>query len=170
MKAVIGLLFAVATLPAATAWGQPTSMNPHLGYLYPAGGRQGSTIVVMAGGQALRGASGILVSGDGVRARVVKHYRPVFNIDKEQRQELQMRIVKAWTKQASKLPGGGRALIPPGMRRSAMAMTGSGGERSATGKAPTFEHPLLYDLDEKDLRELQHEVPRFAPLWTADPP
>jgi hypothetical protein len=44
----------------------------YLGYVYPAGGQQGTTFSVRIGGQRLEGASEAIVSGDGVRA-VVKN-------------------------------------------------------------------------------------------------
>jgi len=163
------LLPVAIVLLASHGWGQPRSFDPHIGYLYPGGGQQGSVFRVMVGGQALRGVTDAHVTGDGVHARVVKHYRPVFNIDREQRQELQMRLVEAWRKQVSELPGRHRGLMPPGMGRSAMGMTRTGSAQGSTaskGNAPPFEHPLLYGLEDKDLRELQHVVYNLRfPRW-----
>lgn len=158
MKPPTILLSAVCLLPAVAAWSQPASPDPHLGYLYPAGCRDGSTVLVTAGGQALRGVSGVHVSGDGVRARVVKYFPPVFNIDPEQRRELQTRLLAAWRNQVSRLPGGGRGLMPPALRRSSMTMAEGSPAPPATGGAPPFEHPLLWGLEDKDLRELQHII------------
>jgi hypothetical protein len=56
-------------------WAQ--SRTPHIGYVYPAGGRQGETFQVELGGQYLDGATDVYVSGAGVRATVVEHIKPL---------------------------------------------------------------------------------------------
>src|ERR1035437_5636579 len=50
---------------------------PHAGYAYPAGGRQGTTFEITVGGQFLDGAKSALVSGAGVEATVVDHFKPL---------------------------------------------------------------------------------------------
>ena len=50
---------------------------PHAAYVYPAGGRQGSTFQVMVGGQFLDGVKSAMVSGAGVSAAVVEHLKPL---------------------------------------------------------------------------------------------
>ena len=78
----------LASVPALRAQ-QPT---PRVGYVYPAGGRQGATFEVTAGGQFLTGVSRALVSGAGVQATVIEHVRPMtvaqFNELREQLREL----------------------------------------------------------------------------------
>jgi hypothetical protein len=56
----------------------PAQNTPHIGYAYPAGGRQGTTIQVTLGGQFLSGVTNASVhfSGDGVQAAVVDYTRP----------------------------------------------------------------------------------------------
>jgi len=56
-------------------WGQ--SRTPHIGYVYPAGGRQGDTFQVEIAGQYLDGATNVYVSGGGVRVTVVEHLKPL---------------------------------------------------------------------------------------------
>ncbi len=51
--------------------------EPHVGYVYPAGGMQGSELDVTIGGQYLDGASRVIVSGGGVESAVVKHKKPL---------------------------------------------------------------------------------------------
>jgi len=63
---MLGLVAVLATLSDARAQKQPRA--PRIGYVYPAGGRQGTTFQVTVGGQYLKGARGALVSGAGVRA------------------------------------------------------------------------------------------------------
>ena len=71
-------LTAVAALalmvPAASAQQQNT---PHVGYVYPAGGQQGTSFRVRIGGRFLDRTSSILVSGRGVRAQVTEYDRPL---------------------------------------------------------------------------------------------
>jgi len=50
--------------------------TPHAGYVFPAGGRQGTTIEVRVGGQFLAGANLAYVSGQGVEAKVIEFVRP----------------------------------------------------------------------------------------------
>lgn len=59
-----------------TAPGQQQN-TPRIGYVYPAGGRQGTTFRVTLGGQYLNGVTKAYVSGTGVQAAVIEHDRPL---------------------------------------------------------------------------------------------
>ena len=78
----------VALLPGARA-----QSPPHLAYVLPAGGRQGATVQVTAGGQFLPNVNDVLVSGAGVVARVLNYARPMNGMQatqlRERLQELQ---------------------------------------------------------------------------------
>src|ERR1035437_1054506 len=50
---------------------------PHAGYVYPAGGRQGTTFEITVGGQFLDGVKTAVVSGAGVQATVVDYFKPL---------------------------------------------------------------------------------------------
>ncbi len=115
-------------------WGQA---GPHIGYLYPAGGRQGTTFRVEVGGQHLRGADAVRISGDGVRASVVEYVRPLGN------QEL--RTVGVFL----------RDLV----RRRWVASVMDAAAEQAEDEPPLPDHPWLRDLDEKSPAELER-------LWT----
>jgi hypothetical protein len=65
----------VLVLLAAAAIVQ-AQQEPQIGYVYPAGGQLGATFEIEIGGQNLRGASGVLISGGGFRAEVVSHSKP----------------------------------------------------------------------------------------------
>lgn len=70
--AVLGVAaFAVAVPPAR---GQNV---PHLAYLLPAGGQQGTTVEVKAGGQFLSNITAVYVSGRGIEATAGEHSRPM---------------------------------------------------------------------------------------------
>ena len=72
-------LFAVAALLAITAdlHAQTAPKDPHIGYVYPTGGRQSTDFEVLVGGQNIKEATGLYISGSGVKAEVVKWYRPL---------------------------------------------------------------------------------------------
>ncbi len=59
---------------ASNAYGQ---RRPYLGYAYPAGGQQGSTVQVKLGGQYLDDVDQVLVTGEGVTARITEYYRKI---------------------------------------------------------------------------------------------
>ncbi len=120
----------------AIAWGQPGAAAPQIGYLYPAGGEQGTTFRIAVGGQHLGGADGVRVSGEGVRASVVEYVRPLDN------QEL--RTVERFL----------RDLVR--RRWSARVMDEDAGAAYGPGLPG---HPWLRDLDHKSPGEL-------ARLWT----
>ena len=46
---------------------------PHIGYAYPAGGKQGTSFRVVIGGQYLLGCTNVFVSGEGVSVKVVQY-------------------------------------------------------------------------------------------------
>jgi hypothetical protein len=56
-------------------WSQASS--PHIGYVYPAGGQQGTTVEVKLGGQYFNEATSMQVSGAGVTAKVLRQTRPL---------------------------------------------------------------------------------------------
>jgi hypothetical protein len=70
-----GLIAAVLLVVACVAGAQ--EQVPNIGYVYPAGGRQGDSFEVTVGGQFLKGVSQVYFSGKGVKAQVVKHIMPI---------------------------------------------------------------------------------------------
>ena len=50
---------------------------PHVGYVYPAGGQQGTTVQVAVGGQNLDGVTEAVVSGKGVKATLIEFDKPL---------------------------------------------------------------------------------------------
>ncbi|MBI5387386.1 MAG: PPC domain-containing protein [Verrucomicrobia bacterium] len=76
---------------AAAALAQP--FTPRIGYVYPAGGRQGTTFQIAVGGQYLDSVTNVFVSGRGVRGVVVDFNKPMsqgqFNMLRDKLKELQ---------------------------------------------------------------------------------
>jgi len=69
---ILGLAILLAA--SSSAWAQ----TQYIGYVYPAGGQQGSTFPIRLGGQRLTYASDLVVSGEGVSVRLVDYYK-VYN-------------------------------------------------------------------------------------------
>jgi hypothetical protein len=67
---IAALAGVLCTAHAVTA--QPV---PYIGYVFPAGGQQGTTFPIRLGGQRLDGVHQVLVSGSGVSAKVVEYRR-----------------------------------------------------------------------------------------------
>jgi ribosomal protein L40E len=65
------LTLALLAATASSVWAQ----NQYIGYVYPAGGQQGATFAIRLGGQGLVDVSDVVVSGEGVTARIVDYYR-----------------------------------------------------------------------------------------------
>ena len=79
--------------------------DPHIGYVYPAGGQQGTTFEVLLGGQNLDGPVMARVSGDGVTTEVVEHIRP---LNQGQFKEMQNRMGELQKKKDAAGVGGSR--------------------------------------------------------------
>jgi hypothetical protein len=50
---------------------------PYVGYIFPAGGRQGSTFNAMLSGQYLDGVTNTTISGEGVKVEILEHIKPL---------------------------------------------------------------------------------------------
>ena len=66
---ILGLAVLVAAVSSVQA------QNQYIGFVYPAGGQQGSTFAIRLGGQGLADASDLVVTGEGVTVRLVDYYR-----------------------------------------------------------------------------------------------
>jgi hypothetical protein len=123
----------------STAHAEPPQQRPFIGYLCGAGGQRGTTVQLTVGGQNLRGAKQVVVSGTGVRGKVLRHGRTPWLLQNEQRRLLgQMLRRLAVQKITGKAPRGklknvddqGKPVVLP-------------------------DHPLLRDLESMTLEELR---------------
>ena len=159
------LLFAL-TACITTGYAASSNREPHIGYVYPAGGRQASTFEATVGGQFLNKTKNAYVSGEGVRAEVVMYCRALRNLKKEQREDLQRRLKALKEKRLAELPNGDklRRIRFPGER---FVKRGARKGRKATKQdtmAKPVElpaHPLLRNLEGKSLRELYDVASAF---------
>ena len=77
MRRTARLTVIAVLLVSATLLGQQAPNVPHPGYVYPAGGRLGTTVRVVIGGQYLDGTTAAIVSGAGVNVQVVSFDKPL---------------------------------------------------------------------------------------------
>lgn len=155
------LLFVAFVMCAANAWGQTNRKEPHIGYIYPAGGQQGTTIQITAGGQFLKGASDVYISGGGVQTKGIQYMKPL-RLNKEQRQLLRERLKEVREKRLAELSGKGlgESKTPkrkkPTQEDANKTKTSNNENDAKMEEVKLPEHPLLIDLDDKSLRELAH--------------
>ncbi len=143
MKRLLSILTLCAALGISAGHGQQAPPT-QVGYAFPPGARQGSAVEILVGGQRLASAKGVTVSGDGVTAKLLKYYKPVQNLQKEQREEIRERFEArrfALTGKSQQVRGG--------------KATGSqDGEKAEPVELPP--HPLLDKIPTMSLRELEN--------------
>jgi hypothetical protein len=72
-------ILALGSLLAASA--AQAQVRPYIGFVYPAGGQQGTKVQVRLGGQGLDDVNRAIVSGKGVTAKVVEYQRRLSPIE-----------------------------------------------------------------------------------------
>ncbi|MBI3098341.1 MAG: hypothetical protein HYY93_08895 [Planctomycetes bacterium] len=109
------------------------SIDPRIGYCYPAGGKQGTSVRVLAGGQQLMGVKQVFVSGEGVRGTVVRYLGRMLKLNGEERREV--------------------------VRRLKAMKEGTTGKVESSVELPN--HPLLNDLEKLSPLEIDFLVNEF---------
>src|ERR1035441_4324470 len=71
----LAVLVAAGWLVFASA--AQAQVRPYIGFVYPAGGQQGTTFQIRLGGQGLEDVNRVFVTGAGVTAKVVEYDRPL---------------------------------------------------------------------------------------------
>jgi hypothetical protein len=127
------LLIAALTAPVMAQQQQPP---PHIGYAFPAGGRQGTTLEVTLGGQSLEGVSAVFFTDPGITGKISEHIKPLSPVE-----------AIALRDKAKELRD----------RRSAFM----GRDRSATSRPATL--PTWSEKDEKTLEEIVKKLMTFRP-------
>ncbi len=156
MRACIPGMFLTAMLCATHACGQANQRAPHIGYVYPGGGRQNSTFEVQVGGQFLGGITDAYVSGQGVSASVIKHFPPIRNLSGEQRQALRDKLREAGARRWAEVAREGKVTGTPPWWFTPPKKKPADAESESTEEVKLPDHPLINDLESKSLRELQH--------------
>ncbi len=154
---VVISVFALLSQDApAQRWAKP----PGIGYVYPGGGQQGTTVRMLVGGQNLRDIEGVRISGDGVSAEVVKTYEPLRNINGDKRRLLQLLMKQRRAelggpelteKDQEKL----KELTSPPKAEDGKKLTEKEKERIKRMRELP-DHPLLENIEEASLKQLAH--------------
>jgi hypothetical protein len=131
---------------AFAAGGRAQPLGPRIGYVCPAGGRQGTTFQVTVGGQYLNNASGAFISGSGIEVKVGEYARPMtqkeFNDARDKLRELQQ-------------------------KRMAAARTGRG--RGGKAGSSSGTNVVWTAADEKMASDLRQKMFLFAPRRNQNP-
>lgn len=111
-------------LAAATALWAQQQTTPHVGYVFPAGGRQGTSFQVKLGGQYLANITNAYVSGEGVEAKVVAYNKPLTQPElaalRDKLKALQDKRAAAQSARSGAAPAAGQA--PPAWTAEDMRM------------------------------------------------
>ena len=150
---------------------QAQQNQPHIGYVYPAGGQKGSKFQVLIGGQFLDETTQVLITGGGVTAAIVEQTKPLAG------KELQLLRDKIKTLQDKKQAAAGVPVKSDNKNGSAAkAPTNGEGKNAAPAKTPAVSEgkdaapatppPVFTAEDQKELAEarlkLQKNPPRPA--------
>ncbi len=157
MKSILlALLTALAVFaaPAPDQAAPKKAKDPHVGYVYPAGGERGATFRMYVGGQYLRGVNQVLVSGEGVRGQVLHHYRPLGNLDAPQRREIIKRLRETWEARVKELPEAERKEVSRAAALQLFPGKPAKGQEEQAVEIP--DHPLLNNIPEMNLWQLAH--------------
>ncbi len=148
----------------ATATAAQAQVRPYLGFAYPAGGQQGTTFQIRLGGQGLDDVNEVLVSGKGVRAKVVEYLRRLnpqeMTLLREQANELKRGLsaeALASLKPAT-TPGKGPAGKTSAVEKAATAEKGA----TPSGKSPAAEKSPAAGKDNAALKLIKRIEQRFT--------
>lgn len=116
---------------------------PHSAYVYPAGGKVGTTFQVVVGGQFLDGVYDARISGAGVQAKVIEHIKPL--------NPTQLLLLRDQLKELQDIKVAASGLMPPTTRPSTQPAT-----------QPTTRPKWTLD-DETKLLEIRKKLATFIP-------
>ncbi|MHC4161186.1 MAG: hypothetical protein ACYSUM_03510 [Planctomycetota bacterium] len=147
------LIAVVLTAGVASAQGAPNQRRPYIGYLCAAGGQKGTVVRITAGGQNLRGAKRVIVSGEGVSGTVIRHRRTPWLLKPEQRREVAQMLRRLANRKATGRDRKRQRKEPPAVKPG---QPGAAMEKPV----PLPDHPMLKNLESltpKELRRVAYE-------------
>ena len=143
--AILVLTTLLVLAPAAYA------QRPYIGYTYPAGGQQGTTIQVKLGGQNLDDVNGVLVSGPGVKAKVVEYLRRLNNQEQQLLGEQLKELKKATSAVASAMSPMMKSDTMMAADNNMMMMSGNPGDKKSSAPAAKMDarQTLIARIDKR---------------------
>ena len=145
------LLIAILVLSAANAQGASTEREPHIGYLYPAGGQQGSSIKITVGGQFIKDTNEVYVTGNGVHGSVTRYIGRVKPLNNDQKKELRSRINQLQKKQQ----GPGKKPTPKIAQEANQPADANKAKEANEPPVSLPDHPHLRNLEKLSPKGLQ---------------
>jgi len=130
--------------------------RPYIGYIYPAGGQQGTTVQLRVGGQGIDDTTGVQVSGSGVTAKLAQNYRRL-NFQEMQLLNEQLRVLRKET-----MSGSARAMLMD-VDSSAMMMSEAASNHTAAAEAQTAE------LRQEEVRNLIDKIEKRTSEFNPTP-
>lgn len=152
------IFFITLTWWTAAVFGAQNQREPHIGYIYPAGGRQGTSVKITVGGQFIRDINDVYISGTGVHGSISKYIGRVKPLNNDQAMELRRQINLLRQKlQAEQAAARGRN---PARGQNVPAQNIPPPDPN---KPPVVlpDHPLLNNLDKLTLKGLQKVQDEF---------
>ena len=149
--------------------------TPHIGYVYPAGGRQGNTFQVTVGGQFLDGVNDVHISGTGASATVVEYVKPM---PVQQANQLRDQLMELMARRAAALglpaPAAAQKAASTASRTATAASTATSSatrtptaaSTSASTATPTSASTPTRSSGEPGPQGPAQPAPK--PTWTAD--
>ena len=160
VMAMIPLALAVLLLPSRCARAQQN--QPRLGYVYPGGAQQGTTVEIYLGGQRLGGAEDVIVSGGGVRVVVQDYFKPMPPGQFTKLRDEARALIERKQEVLRPARRGARQARQPAAPTTAAAGTAAG--TSTRTNTATNEIALVWtDADEKRLQEIRDAVRKNPP-------
>ncbi|MCX6910732.1 MAG: hypothetical protein NTY01_22190 [Verrucomicrobia bacterium] len=121
------MIFALAVFLATTPASRAQQPAPRIGYVYPAGGQQGTTFQVVVGGQRLKDLKEVFVSGSGVQAVMLERARPLTPQEFREYLELKAKVDALEAKRLA-APQAGKPAKPRGEKEKSPAAANAPGE------------------------------------------
>ena len=114
-------------------------VRPYIGFVYPAGGQQGTTFQIRLGGQGLEDVNRVLVTGTGVTARLREYDRPLNPQEVTLLNEQLKELKRGKPEGASMMMNSGAPMMAA---ESAMMTSGTTTQKTATARAGSDEPTL----------------------------
>jgi hypothetical protein len=147
---------------------QAQQNQPHIGYVYPAGGQKGSQFQIVIGGQFLDETTQVLVTGGGFTATVVEQTKPLAGKELQllrdkikTLQEKRQASFGAPVKSASK--GGTATKAPPNGESKNATAAKTPAVSEGKDAAPATPAPAFTAEDQKELAEARQKLLKNPP-------
>ncbi len=156
MRSIIRMWLLTAIMAcAAAAWGAPGGQDPYIGYVYPAGGQQGTKFEVTLRGQRLKGASDVYISGQGVRASVLDYEGVGGPLSAPQEEELRRQL------QEIRAARSGGQVSEKKQNKAAKKQTTDSTDNAKGPVATLPDLPDLKNLDQQTNKQLRHVADKY---------